>query len=282
MDERAYACYVYAIVRPRDDQTTRLLPAAGIWPQSPVCALSCGDLLALYSRVPLSEFGPAALESHLEDTDWALALVLAHQRVLGDLLDEYTLIPLRFCSLYSSEAQVQTLLAQHAETFVRTLDRLQGATEWGVKLYCDRRLLVESLAANSPAFQAQREQIARAAPGAAYFLRKKLEQAAQNEAAQVAEACAHDSHGRLAACVREAVVNPSQAAELHRRRGEMILNGAYLIDDRSTETFRATWSELAATYAQQGFEYELSGPWPPYNFTNMKLAETSHEHHAIR
>lgn len=284
MDERDYACYVYAIARPRNDRPMRPLPVVGIGPkfpsggQSPICALAYRDLRALYSCVPLSEFGPAALESHLADTDWTLALVLAHQKVLGALLDDYTLVPLRFCSLYSRESQVQAVLAQHAESFARTLDRLQGTLEWGVKVYCDRRWLIESLAANSPSFQAQREQIAQIAPGAAYFLRKKLEQAAQREAAQLAAACAHDSHGRLAACAREAVVNPPQLAEMHRRRAEMILNGAYLIDERSAETFRATCSALAAAYPEQGFEYELTGPWPPYNFANVTLVETSHEH----
>ncbi|MFQ5814466.1 MAG: GvpL/GvpF family gas vesicle protein [Anaerolineae bacterium] len=56
--------------------------------------------------------------------------------------------------------------------------------------------------------------------------------------------------------------------------GEMVLNGAYLVDETELEAFRTVLATLEPTYADQGFEYELTGPWPPYNFAALELAES--------
>jgi hypothetical protein len=46
----------------------------------------------------------------------------------------------------------------------------------------------------------------------------------------------------------------------------MVLNGAYLIPD-GDDRLRAEVERLAAEHAELGVEYELTGPWPPHNFT---------------
>lgn len=268
------AYYVYAVARLRDGGEPGPLPAEGIAPQVPVYTLVYRDLLAVLSPVPLAEFGPSALEARLRDADWAQARVLAHQQVLATLLDGYTLVPFKFCTLYPSEAQVRETLVRHYEALDRALQRLVGATEWGVKLYCDRQALLEWVQESSKVLQPRREAIARASAGAGYFLRKKLEQAAQAEAERVMDVCVQESHQHLTERARQAVTNPVQSPAVHGRRAEMILNGAYLVDEASLEAFRTALMALGETYAAQGFQYELTGPWPPYNFATQEMADS--------
>jgi hypothetical protein len=52
----------------------------------------------------------------------------------------------------------------------------------------------------------------------------------------------------------------------------MVLNGAYLVDEANLEAFGAALAALEETYAAQGFEYELTGPWPPYHFAALETA----------
>lgn len=275
MIEHAY--YVYAVARAVDNRAPYPLPPEGVVPLAPVYGLAHRALLAVISPVPLAEFEPSALKANLRNTDWAQACVLAHQRVLAALLDDYTFVPLKFCTLYHSEAAVQEMLARYYAALDAALQRLEGAAEWGVKLCCDDGALTAWVEASSDVLRTQREAIARASAGAGYFLRKKLEQAALAEAERVAASCTHVSHRRLAECARDVVINPVQSPQEHGHREEMILNGAYLVDDGRWGAFQATLATLEDAYASQGFRYELTGPWPPYNFARLELEEPTCE-----
>jgi hypothetical protein len=57
-----------------------------------------------------------------------------------------------------------------------------------------------------------------------------------------------------------------QSAELSGHSGEMVLNGAYLVDDERLDGFRSVVEELGRAYADSGLAFELTGPWPAYNF----------------
>ena len=81
------------------------------------------------------------------------------------------------------------------------------------------------------------------------------------------------SHERLAAVAEEARANPPQPAELSGRTEEMLLNGAYLVP-RDDGRLRDVVAELESLYGPRGVTYELTGPWPPYNFVPRDAAET--------
>jgi hypothetical protein len=49
----------------------------------------------------------------------------------------------------------------------------------------------------------------------------------------------------------------------------MLLNSAYLVDDAALDAFKAALDEKAAAYGNHGFRFELTGPWPAYNFVAL-------------
>ena len=60
--------------------------------------------------------------------------------------------------------------------------------------------------------------------------------------------------------------DPPQNRELSGHEGEMLLNGAYLVDADRVDGLRALVAELEEHHARSGRGIELTGPWPPYNF----------------
>ena len=261
--------YTYAVTRAREPSGSWALPVAGI-ANAPVYGVSYRDVAAITSPVP------EALMVSLQEEAWFGINVLAHHQVLVALLDRYTLVPFKFGTVYRGEARVQEMLARHYQDLVETLVRLDGATEWGVKLYCDRNVLMQWIRKRNEQVRQMDEEASRRPEGAAYFLRKKLEQLAWREAVMVVDARIQESHQQLAGLAREAVTNPVQPAGVNGRRGEMLLNGAYLVDDdRSREAFRAAVTALEEVSAPQGFGYEQTGPWPPYNFVAAVFEEAS-------
>lgn len=268
MNQQLY--YLYAIARPRQDQPIGAMPDVGIVPGTSVYSLRYRDLRAIVSRVPLELFDLPVLKAALEDTDWVHARVVTHQQVLLMLRTSYTLLPLKFCTLYRSEERIQELLADGYASLSQSLQRLVGATEWGVKLFYKPRVLTSWIEASAEALQPFREAVVGASTGASFFRQKKLALAAQQHVQQVVEQVAHTSHHTLSMHARQSVVHALQAPQTHGRRETMALNGAYLVDDQSLDRFQFAFVELAEQHEPQGFHYELTGPWPSYSFAALE------------
>jgi len=197
--------------------------------------------------------------------------LLAHQRVLEAVLASHTLIPMRFCTIYRSESGVQEMLTQHYDDFVETLTQLEGKQEWGVKVYCDGKILAQRVGEVSDRVKELKAEMEQKSSGAAYFLKKKMDEAIAEEMERVSDEYAQRSHDRLSGHAEEAVINPLQSKELTGREEAMILNGAYLVAEEHLAAFRAELESLSVEYDNLGFIYEMTGPWPPYNFVSIGL-----------
>src|SRR3954451_21818916 len=99
-----------------------------------------GELAAVVSAVPLSDFGEQALHENLNDLGWLERMVRAHEAVLEALLAGGAVVPLRVCTIYRGEDQVRALLGARAEELGEALSTLTCRAEWGVKIVADRRI----------------------------------------------------------------------------------------------------------------------------------------------
>jgi hypothetical protein len=270
--------YVYGVVNSADGQLIEGLPGKGIDPAYPVYALSCAEnrghsIQAIVSKVSLQEFGQESLEANLDDMQWLQAKVYAHQNVLETVLNRFTLVPMRFCTIYRSERRVREMLARHYDDLVDALGYLEGKQEWGVKAYCDEKNLAQRVEGVSERTQELKAEMAQKSSGAAYFMKKKLDEIVVEEVERISGEYAQRSHDRLSNHAQEVVINSLQGKELTRREGVMILNGAYLVAKDQLAAFRAELDSLKGEYGDLGFSYELTGPWTPYNFVTIHLGE---------
>jgi hypothetical protein len=219
-------------------------------------------LAAVTRRVALDEYGEDALRENLNDIEWLEAAARRHEEVLDALLRATTVIPLRLCTVYRSEDAVRDMLARERAALHEALDRLRDHAEWGLKVFCDRAALARS--ATAP------DDVAAQGEGAAYLARRRAEAYARERARELVDAVVSRAHERLAAVAQEALVNPLQGRELTGREDDMALNGVYLVDDDAVARFRAAAEEIADA-APEGLSFELTGPWPPYNFVKRSV-----------
>jgi hypothetical protein len=277
--EEDHGYYVYGIVGDVGERNQIFSEkpgfSKGIDPTYPVYALPYQAVQAVVSEVSLQEFGQEALETNLEDIKWVEAKVLAHQRVLEAVLGSHTLVPMRFCTIYQSEGRVQETLAEHYDDFVEALARLEGKQEWGVKVYCDGEALAQRVEDTSDKVKELKAEMEQKSSGAAYFMKKKVDEAIAEEVECVSDEHAQRSHDRLSGQAAEAVINPLQSKELTGRKEAMVLNGAYLVAEEQLANFRAELENRSEEYSDFGFIYEMTGPWPPYNFVSIGLEESA-------
>lgn len=269
--------YVYGIVKNNGGQPIEGLPETGIDPAYPVYSLSCRDIQAIVSRVSLHEFGQEELEARLNDLTWLKTKVQVHQDILETVLAGRALVPMRFCIIYQTEQRVQEMLTQYYADFVDALTWLEDKKEWGCKVYCDRETLAQQVGGISDRVKELRAEMDKKSGGAAYFLKKKVDEAIAEEVERISDDSAQHIHDLLAGYAEESVVNSLQSKELTGRQEEMVLNGAYLVSVEQLPAFRAQLESLAAKYGAMGFSCEMTGPWPPYNFVKIGCGESADE-----
>ena len=254
--------YVYGVVPADELGDGALADAHGVNSTESVSLVSEGRLAAIVSSVPLEQFGEGAIEQNLHDEAWLEEKVRGHEDVLEAALPHTALVPFRFGTIYRSEEQVRTMLRENAD-LIRALDRVRGAVELGVKAFLD----VERFEQNRSGDVDEP-----AEGGRAYLLRKQRDRHVADERAAFGAACAQASHERLSEAAAEGRANPPQPPRVSGDAGAMILNGAYLVPAEGQEAFRGAVEGLASTYAAEGVRYEVTGPWPPYNFVVPEAA----------
>jgi Gas vesicle synthesis protein GvpL/GvpF len=228
--------------------------------------VEAGDLAALIGRVPASEFAAGPLRRNLNDLPWLERVARAHEAVLEQAMRIATIVPLRMCTLYEGEDGVRRMLERERETLADALELLEGRQEWGVKLLVDPRKLAEEARAGSHATADVEDKLATRGEGGAYMLRRRMERHVRDAADALAAEVGQQVHARFHDWAADAVTLPAQNRDLSGHEGEMLLNGAYLVEADRVEGLRALASELEGRHQRIGARIELTGPWPPYNF----------------
>jgi hypothetical protein len=257
---RDIAWWTYCILSARDAESLsgRL---EGVEPGTDVELVAEGSLAALLSAVPLAEYRDDRLREHLEDLEWVERVARRHEAVLEDTLASATIVPLRLCTLYRDRDGLRSLLREQAAAFAEALERVDGCTEWGVKVFANPRAGrgAPTAAQDSPTARPERS-------GAAYLAQRQHERELAEHASEARGRCIEAVHRGISELARAARTNPPQRPEAHGRELMMLLNGAYLVERGREGELRDAVSALQRQWEPDGFVIELTGPWPAYNF----------------
>ena len=239
-------------------------------PAHDVELLAEGRLAGVASRVSLEEFDETALLERLGDGAWLEQKIRAHEQVLERTLSAVSVVPCRFCTVYRSDSELRRFLSERREPLQAALERVRGRVELGVKAFVDRERFVEGQAPRNDKIRELRQRAASLAEGRAYLERRRLEQLVASEVERLRSTAGSDIHARLLVPAGDGLPLALQPPDVSGREEEMIFHGAYLVgaDERK---FEAVLGSLAAEYRDAGVEFELTGPWPPYNFVPEEL-----------
>jgi hypothetical protein len=225
-------------------------------------------LVALVEPVSTEEFSPEALEQRLQSVEWVAHLARKHEAVLEAAMDHGPVIPARLCTMFSDVDAVKRSLAENEERFLSALARLAGRREWGLKVFCDARRSQATVAAADREVQVLDAALATAAPGHAYVLTRQRDARAAEVAAARIDEVVDEILDILGSLPVEARLKPPPPPQATGRCEPMVLNLAALVGTPAEAAFQAAIDELASRFGQEGFEFEVTGPWPPYSFSD--------------
>lgn len=259
--------YLYCIFYRREDIPTI---CKGIDGKNEVFSIPYRDINALVSQIPLDEYSEEHLERNLTDIRWVAPRVKIHERIIEHIMDFSPVIPVKFCTIFGSKDSIQEILEKHYDSLKSLLDYLVAKEEWGIKVYVEPDVLSSAVAGLNPEIKKLNERITTASPGEAFFLRKKRDSLLREETDRVLDELADEIYERLLSLSVQGSRGKLFDKKITGKNDETILNAALLLKKEDIEGVKAEINKIASRYEEKGIYFELSGPWPPYNFCSSE------------
>ena len=239
--------YVYCIIRSEQPLKFGAIGMDEQW--ADVYTINYKDMAAVVSDVPI-----APLDSTREN-------VLAHERVNETVMRDHTVIPMSFGTIFKTREDILELLRSAYEAFADVLNKMQDKLEFGLKVLWDRDEIVRAIEAEDEDIHRLKSEIS-SQKGSTYFARMQY--------GRLIDAALQQRSERYVAEFLQRLRDVSVASRVNRAIGDkMIMNAAFLVQRDQEQAFDRRIKEIASRYEKLTFKY--TGPWPPYNFVNIRL-----------
>ena len=173
-------------------------------------------------------------------------------------------VPLRFCTIYKNQEGLFKTIMPHKEQIINFLDYTADKTEWSVKVFCDKEIFIKySDKNNEPSATADQASLL---PGEAYLLAKKMRKIKEENFKQDLQMYLKDIDFTLSQFADSYRFLQCADKSIHGRPLDLVMNTAFLVEQQTFTMFKDTLDMLAEKYKDEGLVFEMSGPWPPYNF----------------
>jgi len=239
--------YVYCIIEAQD--ALRFGPIGIGADPSEVYTVHYKTLAAVVSEAPLE-----VLDSTREN-------VLAHERVNETVMREHTVIPMSFGTIFKTREDIVELLRSAAGAFGDVLNKMQNKLEFGLKVLWDRDQAIREVEHEDEDISRLKKEIS-GQKGPTYFARMQY--------GRLVDAALQSRSERYVAEILEQLRDVSVASRINKPIGDkMIMNAAFLISRDQETAFDGKVKSIASRFDKLTFKY--TGPWPPYNFVNIRL-----------
>ncbi len=187
--------------------------------------------------------------------------VLAHQRVNETVMQQHTVIPMSFGTVFKTDDDIMELLRSAYDAFSDVLNKMQDKFEFGLKVLWDRDQIIREIEEEDEDIRRLKGEIS-SQKGSTYFARMQY--------GRLIDAALQARSERYVAEIFEALRDVSVASRSNKPIGDrMIMNAAFLVGRDAEQAFDARVKDIGSRYEKLTFKY--TGPWPPYNFVNIRL-----------
>ncbi|MCU1284289.1 MAG: Gas vesicle synthesis GvpLGvpF [Acidobacteriales bacterium] len=241
--------YVYGIIQANQPATFGKTGIGGSGES--VYTVHHGDVAAVVSKTSVFIFDPTRENA------------LAHEHVIETVMKTNTIIPMSFGTVFRTDQDIKEVLKSIYPSLKDVLKQMSGKLEFGLKVTWDRDRVIEELKRNHEEIHRFHIELTKKHLQSTYFARMQLGRMIDKALAE-----------RSADYVREiydALRSICVASRDNKPIGDkMIMNAAFLINRDREAHFDAAVNKVAQKFADR-LNFKYTGPWPPYNFVNIRL-----------
>jgi hypothetical protein len=185
--------------------------------------------------------------------------ILKHEEVVERLMENFTVLPVRFLTVFNWEEEAVAMLKEYYQDFKENLDRLRNKVEFGIRIIWPGETIKNRIIEASKKCHAE-VGMPDGSPGKSFAKEKFEKYKIDKEFAEEADRCIallDDFFNRFAV-----------EKKLEKLKSDnLLLNAYYLVEKEKQEDFKEAFERAKNTPGD--LKYLFSGPWPPYNFINL-------------
>ncbi len=210
-----------------------------------------GDIAAVVSKTNVFIFDPTRENA------------LAHEHVIELVMKTHTIIPMSFGTVFRTDEDIREVLKSIYASLKDVLEQMAGKVEFGLKVTWDRDRIIEELKRDDEEIHRFHQELTKKHLQSTYFARMQLGRMIDKAMVErSAEFVREIYDGLRSVCV---------ASRDNKPIGDkMIMNAAFLIQREREADFDAAVNKIAKKFGDR-LNFKYTGPWPPYNFVNIRL-----------
>src|SRR5947208_7334604 len=210
-----------------------------------------GDIAAVISKTNVFIFDPTRENA------------LAHEHVIELVMKTHTIIPMSFGTVFRTDDDIREVLKSIYASLKDVLEQMAGKVEFGLKVTWDRDQIVEELKRQDEEIHRFHLEITKKHLQSTYLARMQL--------GRMIDKALVETSSQYVREIYEALRNVCVASRDNKPIGEkMIMNAAFLIERQRETEFDAAVNRVAKRFGNR-LNFRYTGPWPPYNFVNIRL-----------
>lgn len=241
--------YVYGIISARESESFGKIGIGGRGEQ--VYVVTHGDIAAVVSNTSVFIFDPTRENA------------LAHEHVIETVMKQYTVIPMSFGTVFRTDDDIREVLKSIYPSLKDVLKQMEGKVEFGLKVTWNRDQVIEELKRDHEEIRRFHQEITRKHLQSTYLARMQL--------GRMIEKAMSERSAQFVREIYEELRDACVASRDNKPIGDkMILNAAFLIRRDREHEFDAAVNRVARKFGTW-LNFKYTGPWPPYNFVNIRL-----------
>jgi hypothetical protein len=250
--------YVYAVI----PSHRRAFDVPGIWSGDPLVRTLAGErVAAVIGAAPPISFQALSRED-------ALRYLLAHQRVVEEIMRDTPALPVKFGTTLADEDAVGCLLESGAEVLTARLAELAFRSQIELIVTWSMEEVLREVALE-PAISSLRSEVAAQSPEPTAELRIALGKLVKKSIDHRREVC----RDRIVSALRPIVADLAHNARMDEG---MVTNLALLLPESAQELLDQRLAELDEEFGGR-LKFRCVGPLPPYSFATVEVIAPSFE-----
>jgi Gas vesicle synthesis protein GvpL/GvpF len=241
--------YVYGIVEAKEQTTFGKIGIGGAGEM--VYMVKYQDIAAVVSKTAVYIFDPTRENA------------LAHEHVIETVMKNYTIIPMSFGTVFRTDGDIREVLKSIYSSLKDVLNQMAGKLEFGLKVNWDRDQIIEELKQEDEEIRQFHQEIIRKHLQSTYLARMQL--------GRMIDKSLGERSTQYVREIYEALRGVCVASRDNQPIGDkMIMNAAFLVERHREGEFDNVVNRIARKYGKR-LKFKYTGPWPPYNFVNIRL-----------
>ncbi|MCJ7985516.1 GvpL/GvpF family gas vesicle protein [Priestia sp. OVL9] len=150
--------YLYGLVPTEEAKEMPFPSLEGMDQNNPIYALYFDDITAFVCELPSDDYSEEMLKEKIEhDMKWLQDKAMHHHETLLFLQSHYTLLPMKFCTVYKSKESCRESIVNNKEKNLSSLQLLKRSEEWNIKVYAHTNSLKNYLLTHNETIQEKKK-----------------------------------------------------------------------------------------------------------------------------